>query len=44
MAAGTAVMGPLVDAGGERLVLAICGVGLVAAGAVTARIRRRRRA
>lgn len=44
MAAGTAVMGPLVDAGGERVVLAICGVGLVAAGAVTARIRRRRRA
>jgi predicted MFS family arabinose efflux permease len=43
MAAGTAVMGPLVDAGGERLVLAICGVGLAAAGAVTARIRRRRR-
>ena len=44
MAAGTAVMGPLVDAGGERLMLAICGVGLVAVGAVTARIRRRRRA
>ena len=44
MAAGTAVMGPLVDAGGERLMLAICGGGLVAVGAVAARIPRRRRA
>lgn len=42
MAVGTAVMGPLVDAGGERVVLGVCGVGLVAVGAVTARIRRRR--
>jgi predicted MFS family arabinose efflux permease len=44
MATGTAVMGPLVDAGGERAVLAVGGAGLVAVGAVTARIRRRRRA
>jgi predicted MFS family arabinose efflux permease len=43
MAAGTAVMGPLVDAGGERVVLAVCGVGLGAVGVVTARIRRGRR-
>ena len=42
MAVGTAVMGPLVDAGAERVVLAVSGVGLVAVGAVTARIRRRR--
>ena len=44
MAAGTAVMGPLVDAGGERIVLGVSGVGLVAVGAVTARIRRGRSA
>ncbi|HEY7434052.1 MAG TPA: MFS transporter [Methylomirabilota bacterium] len=44
MALGTAVMGPLVDAGGERVVLAVSGVGLAAVGAVTARIRRRRSA
>ena len=44
MAVGTAVMGPLVDAGGERIVLAVSGVGLAVVGAVTARIRRRRSA
>jgi predicted MFS family arabinose efflux permease len=44
MAAGTAVMGSLVDAGGERIVLGVSGVGLVAVGAVTARIRRGRSA
>jgi predicted MFS family arabinose efflux permease len=43
MAAGTAAMGALVDAGGERVVLAVCGVGLGAVGVVTARIRRGRR-
>jgi hypothetical protein len=32
-----------VDAGGERVVLAVCGVGLGAVGVVTARIRRGRR-
>jgi len=42
VAAGTAAMGALVDAGGERAMLAICGVGLIAVGMVTARIRRRR--
>jgi predicted MFS family arabinose efflux permease len=42
VAAGTAVMGPLVDAGGERVMLAVCGVGIGAVGVVTARIRRRR--
>jgi predicted MFS family arabinose efflux permease len=42
VAAGTAAMGALVDAGGEQAMLAICGVGLIAVGIVTARIRRRR--
>jgi predicted MFS family arabinose efflux permease len=42
VAAGTAVMGPLVDAGGERVMLAVCGVGIGAVGVVTARIRRGR--
>jgi predicted MFS family arabinose efflux permease len=42
MAVGTAVMGPLVDAGGERIVLAISGVGLTGVGIITAGIRRRR--
>lgn len=42
VAAGTAAMGALVDAGGERAMLAICGVGLIGVGMVTARIRRRR--
>jgi len=42
MAVGTAVMGPLVDAGGEHIMLAFCGVGIVAVGVVTSRIRRRR--
>ncbi len=42
MAVGTAVMGPLVDAGGERIVLAVSGVGLAGVGAITAGIRRRR--
>jgi len=44
VAVGTAVMGPLVDAGGEGVMLALCGLGLVGVGAVTARIRRRRTA
>jgi len=44
MAVGTAVMGPLVDAGGERMVLAISGVGLAGVGVITAGIRRRRTA
>ena len=44
VAAGTAAMGPLVDAGGEHVMLAGCGVGLVGVGIVTARIRRRRSA
>jgi predicted MFS family arabinose efflux permease len=44
VAVGTAVMGPLVDAGGERIVLAICGVGLAGVGVITAGIRRRRTA
>jgi predicted MFS family arabinose efflux permease len=43
-AAGTAAMAPLVDAGAERAMLAICGVGLVAVGLATARIRRGRSA
>ena len=42
VAAGTAAMGALVDAGGEQAMLAICGLGLIAVGIVTARIRRRR--
>ena len=42
VAAGTAAMGALVDAGGEQAMLAICGVGLIGVGMVTARIRRRR--
>jgi predicted MFS family arabinose efflux permease len=42
MAVGTAVMGPLVDAGGERMVLAISGVGLAGVGVITAGIRGRR--
>jgi predicted MFS family arabinose efflux permease len=42
MAVGTAVMGPLVDAGGARIVLAISGVGLAGVGVITAGIRRRR--
>jgi predicted MFS family arabinose efflux permease len=42
VAAGTAAMGPLVDAGGEHVMLAGCGLGLVGVGIVTARIRRRR--
>jgi predicted MFS family arabinose efflux permease len=44
MAVGTAVMGPLVDAGGERIVLAISAVGLAGVGVITAGIRRRRTA
>lgn len=44
VALGTAVMGPLVDAGGEHLMLAGCGLGLTGVGIVTARIRRRRTA
>jgi predicted MFS family arabinose efflux permease len=44
VAAGTATMGPLVDAGGEHVMLAGCGLGLVGVGLVTARIRRRRTA
>jgi predicted MFS family arabinose efflux permease len=44
MAVGTAVMGPLVDAGGQRIVLAISGVGLAGVGVITAGIRRRRTA
>jgi predicted MFS family arabinose efflux permease len=44
VAVGTAVMGRLVDAGGERVMLVVCGVGLMAVGFVTARIRRRRTA
>ena len=44
MAVGTAVMGTLVDAGGERTVLAISGVGLAGVGVLTAGIRRRRTA
>jgi predicted MFS family arabinose efflux permease len=44
VAAGTAAMGPLVDAGGEHVMLAGCGLGLVGVGIVTARIRRRRSA
>lgn len=42
MAVGTAVMGSLVDAGGQRIVLAISGVGLAGVGVITAGIRRRR--
>lgn len=42
MAVGTAVMGALVDAGGERIVPAISGVGLAGVGIITAGIRRRR--
>jgi MFS transporter, DHA1 family, inner membrane transport protein len=42
MAVGTAVMGSLVDAGGERIVLAVSGVGLTGVGVITAGIRRRR--
>ena len=42
MGAGTAMMGPLVDAGGEHMMLAFCGMGIVAVGVVTSRIRRRR--
>jgi predicted MFS family arabinose efflux permease len=44
VATGTAAMGPLVDAGGEHVMLAGCGLGLVGVGIVTARIRRRRTA
>jgi predicted MFS family arabinose efflux permease len=44
VATGTAAMGPLVDAGGEHVMLAGCGLGLVGVGIVTARIRRRRSA
>ena len=43
-AAGTAAMGPLVDAGATRVMLLICGAGLIAVGLATARIRRRRSA
>ena len=39
---GTAVMGPLVDAGNEHIMLAISGVGLAGVGIITAGIRRRR--
>ena len=42
MAVGTAVMGSLVDTGGERIVLAVSGVGLAGVGVITAGIRRRR--
>jgi predicted MFS family arabinose efflux permease len=44
MAIGTAVMSPLVDAGGTQAVLAISGVGLAGVGVDTAGIRRRRNA
>jgi MFS transporter, YNFM family, putative membrane transport protein len=44
VAAGTAAMGAVVDAGGEQAMLATCGLGLVGVGIVTARIRRRRTA
>jgi len=44
VATGTAAIGPLVDAGGEHVMLAGCGLGLVGVGIVTARIRRRRTA
>jgi predicted MFS family arabinose efflux permease len=44
VALGTAAMGPIVDAGGEHLMLAGCGLGLAGVGIVTARIRRRRTA
>lgn len=44
MAVGTAVMGLLVDAGGERIVLAVSGVGLAGVGVITAGIRRGRTA
>jgi predicted MFS family arabinose efflux permease len=44
VALGTAAMGALVDAGGEQLMLAGCGLGLTGVGIVTARIRRRRTA
>lgn len=43
-AAGTAAMGPLVDAGAERVMLVICGAGLIVVGVATAYIRRRRSA
>jgi hypothetical protein len=43
-ATGTAAMEPLVDASGEHVMLAGCGLGLVGVGIVTARIRRRRTA
>jgi DHA1 family inner membrane transport protein len=42
VAAGTAAMAPIVDRGGEVVVLALCGTGLVVVGLVTARIRRGR--
>jgi hypothetical protein len=44
VALGTALLGPLVDAGGEHYMLAGCGLGLTGVGIVTARIRRRRTA
>jgi len=43
-AVGTAVMGPLVDAGSEDIMLAVSGVGLAGVGIITAGIRRRRNA
>ena len=43
-ALGTAAFGPLVDAGGEPIMLAGCGLGLTGVGIVTVRIRRRRTA
>jgi predicted MFS family arabinose efflux permease len=44
VATGTAAMGQLVDAGAERIMLALSAVGLVGVGLVAARIRRRRTA
>lgn len=44
LAIGTAVMSPLVDAGGTPAVLAISGAGLAGVGVITAGIRRRRNA
>jgi len=42
VAAGTAALGPLVDAGAQSVMLVGTGLGLMGVGIVTARIRRRR--
>ena len=42
VAAGTAALGPLVDAGAQPVMLVGTGLGLMGVGIVTARIRRRR--